>query len=127
MLTAGPGPAIALHAADQPLAVVVDLDQRREALRTYCRLAIQRSHFLNNAHITWGGLLLPGSPSKDGPLKELRRGRIEPPLASRLRQILINQRVILESFDAEKRIGQLEALLEKVGHGKLLPMKASNG
>ena len=27
MLTAHPGPAIALHAADQPLAVVVNLDQ----------------------------------------------------------------------------------------------------
>jgi hypothetical protein len=56
--------------------------------------------------------------------KELRRGRIEPSLASRLSQILINQRVILESFDAEKRISQLEALLEKAGHGKLLPMKS---
>jgi hypothetical protein len=58
--------------------------------------------------------------------KELRRGRIEP-LASRLSQILLNQRVIQESFDAEKRIEQLEALLEKAGHGKLLPMKAANG
>lgn len=36
--------------------------------------------------------------------KELRRGRIEPSLASRLSQILINQRVILESWDAQKRI-----------------------
>ena len=58
--------------------------------------------------------------------KELRRGRIEPSLAFRLSQILINQRVILESFDAEKRISQLETLLEKAGHGKLLPMKAAN-
>ena len=33
--------------------------------------------------------------------KELRRGRIEPSLALRLSQILINQRVILENFDAE--------------------------
>jgi len=48
-------------------------------------------------------------------------------LASRLSQILINQRVILESFDAEKRIAQLEALLEKAGHGRLVPMKANNG
>jgi hypothetical protein len=45
--------------------------------------------------------------------KELRRGRIDPSLASRLSQIPINQRVILESFDAEKRIAQLEALLEQ--------------
>jgi hypothetical protein len=36
--------------------------------------------------------------------------------------------VILESFDAEKRIEQLEALLEKAGQGKILHLKkASNG
>ena len=59
--------------------------------------------------------------------KELRRGRIEPSLASRLSQILINQRVILESWDAQKRIEQLETLLERAGHGKLVPLKAANG
>jgi hypothetical protein len=53
--------------------------------------------------------------------------RIEPSLASRLSQILINQRVILESFDAEKRIQQLEALLEQAGQGRLLTLKANNG
>jgi hypothetical protein len=57
--------------------------------------------------------------------KELRRGRIEGSLASRLSQILINQRVILESWDAQKRIEQLEALLEGAGRGRLLPMKAN--
>ena len=51
--------------------------------------------------------------------KELRRGRIEPSLASRL-----CQRVILESFEAEKRIAQLEALLEASGNGKVIPLKA---
>ena len=56
--------------------------------------------------------------------KELRRGRIEPSLASRLSQILINQRVILESWDAQKRIEQLEALLEAAGRGKLIALKA---
>ena len=56
--------------------------------------------------------------------KELRRGRIEPSLASRLSQILINQRVILESFEAEKRIAQLEALLEASGNGKVIQLKA---
>jgi len=56
--------------------------------------------------------------------KELGRGRIEPSLASRLSQILINQRVILESFEAEKRIAQLEALLEASGNGKVIPLKA---
>jgi hypothetical protein len=57
--------------------------------------------------------------------KELRRGRIEPSLASRLSQILINQRVILEAWDAQKRIEQLEALLEAAGRGKLISVKAS--
>jgi hypothetical protein len=56
--------------------------------------------------------------------KELRRVRIEPSLASRLSQILINQRVILESWDAQKRIEQLEELLTKVGHGRVIPLKA---
>jgi hypothetical protein len=55
--------------------------------------------------------------------KELRRGRIEPSLASRLSQILINQRVILESWDATKRIEQLESLLEKAASGKIVPFK----
>ena len=59
--------------------------------------------------------------------KELRRGRIEPTLATRLSQILINQRVILESWDAQKRIEQLEALLEKAGRGRLIPLKAADG
>lgn len=58
-------------------------------------------------------------------LLELRRGRIEASLASRLSQILINQRVILESFDAEKRIEQLEALLEAAGKGRLIEIKAN--
>ena len=56
--------------------------------------------------------------------KELRRGRIEPSLASRLSQILINQRVILESWDAQKRIESLELLLTKAGQGKIVPFKA---
>ena len=57
--------------------------------------------------------------------KELRRGRIEPSLASRLSQILINQRVIIETWEAEKRIAQLEALLESSGNGKVIPFKAN--
>ena len=59
--------------------------------------------------------------------KELRRGRIEPSFASRLSQILINQRVILESFDAEKRIQQLEVLLEAAGNGKVIQLKVQGG
>jgi hypothetical protein len=46
-------------------------------------------------------------------------------LASRLSQILINQRVILESWDAQKRIEKLEALLEAAGRGKLIPIKVN--
>ena len=57
--------------------------------------------------------------------KELRRGRIEPSLASRLSQILINQRVILESWNAQKRIEQLETLLMVAGGKKIIPMKAN--
>jgi hypothetical protein len=63
---------------------------------------------------------LSGRTLGSGP-KELRRGRIEPTLATRLSQILINQRVILESWDAQKRIEQLKALLEKAGRGRLIP------
>ena len=37
--------------------------------------------------------------------KELRRGRIEPALASRLSQILINQRVMLEAAEAREAAG----------------------
>ena len=55
--------------------------------------------------------------------KELRRGRIDPSLASRLSQILINQRVILESWDATKRIEQLESLLERAAGGKIVPFR----
>jgi hypothetical protein len=39
-------PAVAFNAADQPLAVVVDLDQRPAALRTDFGFVIQCSHFL---------------------------------------------------------------------------------
>jgi hypothetical protein len=59
--------------------------------------------------------------------KELRRDMIEPSLASSLSQILINQRVILESFDAEKLISQLEALLEAAGKGPLIERLKSHG
>ena len=59
--------------------------------------------------------------------KEPRRGRIDPSLASRLSQFLINQRVILEIFENEKRIAQLEAMLEASGNGKLIQLKAING
>jgi hypothetical protein len=43
--------------------------------------------------------------------KMLRRGQITATLARTLSQILLNQRVIIESFEAQKRIEQLEELL----------------
>jgi hypothetical protein len=49
------------------------------------------------------------------------------PCLSALASKAINQRVILESFDAEKRIQQLETVLEAAGQGKVLPMKKANG
>jgi hypothetical protein len=56
--------------------------------------------------------------------KELRRGRIDH--ASRLSQILINQHVIIETWDAEKRIAQLEAALEAAGNNsKVVSIKAN--
>jgi hypothetical protein len=62
--------------------------------------------------------------------KELRRGRIEPSLASRLSQILINQRVIIETAEAEKRIAELEPALETALQGRPLqahPARRQNG
>jgi hypothetical protein len=55
-------------------------------------------------------------------LKMLRRGLIEPSLASRLSQMFVNQRVLLEAADAEKRIAELEALLEVKTN--VIPLKA---
>jgi hypothetical protein len=52
----------------------------------------------------------------------LRRGLIEPSLASRLSQMFVNQRVLLEAADAEKRIAELEALLEVKTN--VIPLKA---
>jgi hypothetical protein len=45
--------------------------------------------------------------------RELRRGKLEATLASRLSGILVNHRAILEQVDAEKRIAELERLLEE--------------
>lgn len=60
-------------------------------------------------------------------LKKLMRGLIEPSLASRLSAMFVNQRALVEYENAEKRIEQLEALLEKAGQGKLIQLKANNG
>jgi len=55
--------------------------------------------------------------------KEARRGRLDPSLASRLSQMLLNQRVILETWEAEQRMATLEATLEARGNGKLVALK----
>lgn len=52
--------------------------------------------------------------------KELRRGRIDPSLASRLSTILMNQRQILETVDIEARLAQMEAQLLQAAAPKLL-------
>ena len=58
--------------------------------------------------------------------RELRRGKLDPSIASRLSAILLNQRCILESKDAEARIEQLEALLEARNSGKLIQITANS-
>jgi hypothetical protein len=44
-----------------------------------------------------------------------------------LSQILINQRVIIETWEAEKRMAQLEAVLEATGNGSVIPLKKTDG
>ncbi|MGI8853700.1 MAG: hypothetical protein ACR2GC_10535 [Methyloceanibacter sp.] len=55
-------------------------------------------------------------------LKQLMRGLIEPALASRLSQMFVNQRLLVEASDAEARIAELEALLNHTGN--VVPFKA---
>ena len=56
-------------------------------------------------------------------LKMLRRGMIEPALASRLSQMFVNQRTLLEAADAENRMTELEAALETAQSGKVLSFR----
>ena len=49
--------------------------------------------------------------------KELRRGRIEPSLASRLSQILINQRVIIESLSPRSALFSMKPCWRQAGMG----------
>ena len=52
---------------------------------------------------------------------------IDPQLATRLSGMFVNQRTLIEYENAEKRIAELEALLEKLGQGKLVQLKTVNG
>ena len=60
-------------------------------------------------------------------LKKLMREMIDPQLATRLSGMFVNQRTLIEYENAEKSIAELEALLEKLGHGKVVPLKAVHG
>ena len=60
-------------------------------------------------------------------LKKLMREIIDPQLATRLSGMFVNQRTLIEYENAEKRIAELEALLEKLGQGKLIQLKTVNG
>ena len=61
-------------------------------------------------------------------LKKLMRIEIEPQLASRLSGMFVNQRTLIEYENAEKKIAELEALLEKLTQGRVVQLKAvTNG
>jgi hypothetical protein len=55
------------------------------------------------------------------------RQMIDPALASRLSGMFVNQRVLIEYVEAEKRIAELEAALEAALQGKLHVLKSANG
>ena len=57
-------------------------------------------------------------------LKKLMRGMIDPQLATRLSGMFVNQRTLIEYENAERRIAELEALVEKLGQGRVVPLKA---
>ena len=63
-------------------------------------------------------------------LKKLMRNLIDPALASRLSGMFVNQRVLIEYVEAEKRIAELEAALEAALQNRtsnVIPMKAHRG
>ena len=58
--------------------------------------------------------------------KELRRGRLEPSVASRLSQMLINQRAILEQGAFEARLATIEDAITAIASNvRPIMLKAS--
>ena len=57
-------------------------------------------------------------------LKKLMREMIDPQLAPRLSGMFVNQRTLIEYENAEKKIAELEALLEKLTQGRVVQLKA---
>ena len=60
-------------------------------------------------------------------LKKLMREMIDPQLATRLSGMFVNQRTLIEYENAEKRIAELEALIEKLSQGKVTTLKVVGG
>ena len=46
--------------------------------------------------------------------RKLKRGKLDPALASRMSAILVNHRTIIESVKSEQRIQELEQLVEEL-------------
>lgn len=46
--------------------------------------------------------------------RKLKRGKLDPALASRMSAILVNHRTIIETVKAEERIQELEDMVEKL-------------
>ena len=60
-------------------------------------------------------------------LKKLMRELIDPQLATRLSGMFVNQRTLIEYENAEKRIAELEALIEKLSQGKVTTLNVVGG
>jgi hypothetical protein len=61
-------------------------------------------------------------------LKKLMRELIDPALASRLSGMFVNQRVLIEYVEAEKRIAELESALEAaLQPNNVIPLRARRG
>ena len=53
--------------------------------------------------------------------RKLKRGKLDPSLASRMSAILVNHRTIIETVKAEERIQELEQMVEKLKQQQAKP------